>query len=860
MWNQFRRWRRGGADEELEREIQSHLAAEAEERAEAGVPVERAREQARRAFGNQLRVREEWREVWGWGETGRWFRDLRLADRSLRRRPGFFCLAVLALATGIGAASGMFAIVYATLLAPLPYPEYERIVVIHDQLLSDPGSRNLASPGQVQAWREGADSFTSLGGFTDAFFTLTGGGQDAERIPALLASPEVLAILGARPLTGTIYSGIEAGAERGGLLVTESLWRRRFGDTKLNGQTILVDDEATEITGVLPASFQFLDRRYEAIRPLPPLASRSAEANQRFRYLTVLGQLRPGASMAMATKQLAAVARRLGEKFPPTDAERSVAVTSLDEILRGPDRARTWLAMAAVCSLLLMACLNVGSLLLGRNLQRQRELTVRLALGAGRSDLFRQLACEALVLALMGGAAGLLLAELGLRGIGQPAINAAVLTFAAIATAAAAVGIAVLPMRQVEQLGRAGFRQGGMGAAGGEAGILSRGILLGVEVALAMLLMVSAGTAVRSLVRVLETDPGFQPNGAVAMELSMSRRNRPGQEGEAFLRRLEAELLPIPGVRSIGLTNRLPLGGDRSTRAVNIGTAPDAARQEMIEVRRVSPGFLDALGMRLVRGRGLSGGDTPDTSRVALVNQRFAERYFGADDPVGRQLFIQEGLDPQPAEIVGVVNDIRQAGLAADPQPEVYVSIFVHPAPVVTLVVRGVSGTEELLPAVRDRLAQLDPAMALAPAVPLTDLIQGSAGPQRFLAFLLTAFSLLALLLAAVGIYGVATFSVARRRGEIGIRIALGAGTADVVGLVLGWVARVVLAGMVAGSTSSWAVNWGAGRLVNGLDSPGFVEFGAAGILFLAVALLASVGPALSASLVDPVVAQRSAD
>ncbi len=766
----------------------------------------------------------------------------------------------MALATGIGAASAMFAIVYATLLAPLPYPDYERIVVIHDQLLGDPGSRNLASPAQVQAWREGADSFAALGGFTDAFFTLTGGGQDAERIPALLASAEVLAILGAHPLAGRIYSGTETGAARGGLLVSESLWRRRFGDAKLNGQTIVVDDEATEVTGVLPASFQFLDRRYEAIRPLPPLASRSAEANQRFRYVTVLGRLRPGASTARATKQLAAVAQRLGEKFPKIDAGRTVTMTPLDEILRGPNRARTWLAMAAVCSLLLMACLNVGSLLLGRNLQRQRELTVRLALGAGRSDLFRQLACEALVLALMGGAAGLLLAELGLRVFGQPEINAASVAFAAIAAAAAATGISVLPLRQVERLGIAGLRQGGMGAAGSEASMLSRGILLGAEVALAMLLLVSAGTAVRSLIRVLETDPGFQPHGAVAMELSMSRRNRPGQDGEAFLRRMEAELLPIPGVRSIGLTNRLPLGGDRSTRAVSIGAAPDPARQEMMEIRRVSPGFFDAMGMRLVRGRGLSGRDTQDTGRVVLVNHRFAERYFGAGDPVGRQLLIQEGLDPQPAEIVGVVNDIRQAGLAADPQPEVYVSLFVHPAPVVTLVVRGVGGTEELLPAVRHRLAKLDPAMALAPALPLTDLIQGSAGPQRFLALVLTAFSLLALLLAAVGIYGVATFSVARRRGELGIRIALGAGTFDIVGLVLGWVARVVLAGMVVGTGLSLAVNRWAIAYVSGLDAPGFAVVAAAGLLFLATALLAGVGPALSASLVDPAVAQRSVD
>jgi ABC-type antimicrobial peptide transport system permease subunit len=280
----------------------------------------------------------------------------------------------------------------------------------------------------------------------------------------------------------------------------------------------------------------------------------------------------------------------------------------------------------------------------------------------------------------------------------------------------------------------------------------------------------------------------------------------------------------------------------------------------MIEVRRVSPGFFDAMGMHLIRGRMLSSRDMPDTARVALVNQRFADRFFGSDNPVGRQLFIQEGLAPRPAEIVGVVNDIRQAGLAADPQPEVYLSVFVHPSPIITLIIRGAGDTQALIPAVRHRLAQLDPTMPLATALPLTDLIQGSTGPQRFLAFLLTAFSFLALILAAVGIYGVSMFAVARRRAEIGIRIALGAGSFDIVTLVLGWVTRVVLVGMSIGALLSLAANRWAGTRVAGLDSPGLEVIGVAGILFLSTAFLASLGPALSASLVDPAIAQRSAD
>ena len=868
MWDRIARRLRGVPDDELEREIQSHLAAEAEERAQAGTPLQQARLEARRAFGNPTSAKEELRDVWAWTHCERWAKDLRLAGRSLRMRPGFFCLATMALAGGTGAASAMFAIVYATLLQPLPYPNSDRIVVINDQLVNDPASRNLASPGQVKAWTGGASSFEKVGAFTDAFFTITGG-KEAERIPALMASASMLDILGALPTEGRIYSDSDRERGRAQVLVSEALWKRRFGSAKLNGQAIQLDDELTEIVGILPSSFQFLDRRYDVIRQLPPMSERSVEANQRFRYLTVLGRLSHGRSSEQASEQLRAASRRLGELFPTTDAERTVAVTALDEVLRGPSRSRIWLAMAAVCSLLVIACLNVGSLLLGRNLARKGEIALRLALGARRTDIFRQLACEALVLVLAGTGAGLVLAKFGLTFLvriapleisrfGPPVITASVLAFTSIMSLMAAVGITLPPIVQMRVMGRQGWRQNSRGGSGSDANILSRGILLGVEVALAMLLIVGAGTAVRTLVRLLDTDPGFQTSGALALELSLSPRNGPGQRGREFLRGLEAELLAIPGLQSIGLTNRLPLGRDRSMRPVNIGPSADSARQEMIEVRRVSPGFFRVMSMSLIRGRVLSNRDTPDSPRVALVNQRLANKLFGSDDPVGRQLFIQEGLDPRPAEIVGVVNDIRQVGLAEDPQPEVYLSVFVHPSPNVTLIMRGVGNTQTLIPEVRRRLMQLDPAMPLATALPLTHLIQDSTAPQRFLAFLLTTYSFLALVLAAVGIYGVSSFAVQRRRAEIGIRIALGAGPFDVVTLVLGWVGRVVVTGMfIAVLVSTVATRFVETRVAR-LESPDLAVVGAAAILFLVTALLASLGPALSAALVDPAIAQRS--
>ena len=848
MRNRFYRWLRGASDDELELEIQAHLAAETEEREESGVSGEQARWEARRAFGNRARVKEDLREVWAWGVVERWRKELHLAGRSFRRRPGFFLLATMALAVGMGAASGMYAIVYASLLQPLPYPDAERIVVINDQLVNDPGARNLASPGQVKAWTDGGSSFEKIGAFTDAFFTLTGGGQEAERIPALLASPGMLDVLGARASEGRVYSELDPEDGAGPLLVSEALWKRRFGAAKLSGQTLLVDGEAAEIVGILPAGFRFLDRRYEAIRQGRSLSSRTAEANQRFRYLTVLGRLRPGVSGEQAAEQLGGVARRLGEIFPKTDAERTVVITPLDEVLRGPSRARIWVAMAAVCSLLLIACLNVGSLLLGRNLARRDEMAMRLALGAGQGDIFRQMVCEALVLAGAGTVGGLVMAEFGLAFLvrfappeilrfGEPGISLPVIAFAGVASVVAAFGVASLPFREKYS---------------------SRGVLLGAEVALATVLLVSAGTAVRTLVRTLDADPGFQATGAVAMELSLSSRNSPGQEGREFLRRMDAELASIPGMRGVGLANRLPLGGDRSMRPVNIGAAADSARQEMVEVRRVNPGFFDAMGMRLTGGRLLSERDSPDTARVALVNQRFARRFFGSESPVGRQLFVQEGLAPKAAEIVGVVNDIRQAGLAADPQPEVYLSVFVHPSLNVTVILRGVVEPQALIPEVRRRLAGLDPTMPLAAALPLTELVHGSAAPQRFVAFVLSTFSLLALILAAVGIYGVAAFAVVRRRAEIGIRMALGAGPFDIIALVLGWVMRVVTVGIFVGALLSWGANRWARAGVAALETSGLGVMGGAAVLFFFVALVAALGPALSATLVDLARARRS--
>jgi predicted permease len=341
----------------------------------------------------------------------------------------------------------------------------------------------------------------------------------------------------------------------------------------------------------------------------------------------------------------------------------------------------------------------------------------------------------------------------------------------------------------------------------------------------------------------------------MAVELSTSERYR---SEVSFLRAMAEEVSAIPGMRAAAITNRLPLGDDHSTRPVNMGAKADAARQEMVEVRRVSPGFFEAMGMRLVRGRLLSEADTPETARVALVNERFARRFLGTADPVGRQLFIQEGLSPAPAVIVGVVNDLRNASMAADPRPEVYLSIFVHPSPNVALVVRGSGSTAALMPEVRRRLARLDPKMPLSAAMPLEALVENSAAPQRSLAYLLSVFSLLAGVLAAVGVYGVSAFAVMGRMGEIGIRMALGAGPVRIVVLVLRRVAAVVAAGMALGVALSVVANRWAQSLMAGIDGPRMTVIGAALLMFLVAAVLASLGPALRAASVDPSIAQRS--
>jgi hypothetical protein len=502
MWQWIRGWFRAVSESEIERELRSHLEAEAEELEESGMTGEQARREARLAFGNPVSAREQVREVWVWMVVERWMRDLRLAARSLLRRPGFLLLATAALAVGMGAATGMFAIVHATLLKPLPYPDPERIVVLNDQLVSDRGALNLASPGQVGAWTEEARSFARIGAATDAFFVLTGGGREAERIPALLASPELLEILGVRVSEGRLYTEAADAAEERLLLVSEALWRRRFGEAKLQGQTLEVDGQAQEIAGILPGSVPLLGRRFDVIRRLPRRSELEPEARQRFRYLTVLGWLRPGASIQAATSELAAVAERLGRRFPKTDAGRVVAVTPLDEVERGASRPRILFAMVAVCTLLLIACLNVGSLMVGRNLARRGEIKTRLALGAGLGDVARQVSCEGLLLSLAGSALGLGLARAGLAWfaryapvevlrLGEPGLTAPVLLFAGGVAVLGALGIVVAPLPQLMAMRRDGLREGARGAWG--EGVAVRNTLLGAEVMLAVLLIVSAG-------------------------------------------------------------------------------------------------------------------------------------------------------------------------------------------------------------------------------------------------------------------------------------------------------------------------------------------------------------------------------
>jgi len=861
---------RNGVEREMEDEMRFHLDMEADELARFGADPDAATRIARRRFGGVARFQDEAREARGgwWLEELR--QDTRYALRVLGRGRAFVAVAVLTLALGVGANTAIFSVVHGVLLRALPYPEPSRLVAIQSVIRGSPSS---VSPADFLDWRSQAHSFAGLAAHYVSTTNLTGGGEP-ERLTQARVSANFFDVLGVRPARGRGFvEGEDALTAPRVAVLSDGLWRRRFAaDPSIIGRTIDLDDAPTTVIGIASAEVRIPDNvdlwlttRFEPNDVSP--RSRGA------RWIGVLGRLAPGSSLGSASAEMSAIAARLERLDPRHNLNVTSHVMPLQEQLVGEFRKPLIVLLGAVGFVMLIACVNVASLSLGRTAGREVELSVRTALGAGRGRLARQILTESVVLSVGGGITGLVLAVLGTRALVALApgdlplvdavhVDGVVLAFALALTIASGVLFGVIPAIHGSRHGAgAGLRAGGRGNSLG-AGRLRQALVV-AEVALAIALLAGAGLLLRSFDQLTAVDPGFQPLHVSTFAVSLSPVRYPdAARREQFASLLLSRLDRLPGVRASGISFSLPLSGGGFSLTFAIGGRPEATGEDEphAQIRIATPGYFRTMGIPLLRGRGFTAEDRAGGDNVLLISAQAARRYWPNEDPIGQTLETGWHRDGHAlgGRIVGVVGDVRQFSLAARPQPEVYAPLAQWPLDELSVVVRSPAPEATMLAAARDVVHQLDSSLPVYDARPLSDLVRESIAERRFYATLLGSFATLALVLAAVGIYGVIAYSVQQRRRELGIRIALGASWSQVVAMVMRQGMALTLLGAGVGLACAGLLTRVLRGQLFGVSATDPLTFLAVPLLLIVVAAVACLVPARRAISVDPASALRA--
>lgn len=811
------------------------------------------------------------------------FRDARFGLRLLARKPGLTLVAVAVLAIGIGANTTVFGIIDSVLVEPLDYPESDRLVQVWERN-QHTGEQSWVYYGNYLDWQARSRAFESM-----AIYNLweanVWGDPEPERVKTAWVTTSYFPMLGAEPALGRVFTAAEEAPDAPRVVViSHSLWQRRFGgDMDVLGAPLQTSEGTVEVVGVLPEGFRHPGppglEQPELFIPNVAWAGRDAERSG-YTWERVIGRLAPGFDLARAQREMDGIAARLATEHPKTNAQRGIALEPLSHHVLGDLRTELRLLMVAVGLVLILVCANVSSLVTVRSMGRRREMAVRSALGAPRTQLIRQLVVESALLAMAGTGLGLLLAHWAsqvLRGQeqwGLPRLDEVAIDTSAIAYAVAAAGLGIVLFGLVPALSalRRGplhphLKDGGRGVAPGQQ-VLQRALVVG-EVALALTLVVGAGLIVRSYQAIIDTDPGFQPENTVTVELAQSG---PRYEESAarqhfwdtLLSRLEAE----SGVHAAGAVTLPPLQthDDAPTVYEVEGREPPPAGQEpTAQLVIVTPGYVQAMGLTVLEGRELSPRDRADTEGVVVVNRSLANKLWPDDSAVGRRLRLpvdrgswwRESTDKDWLTVVGVVADVRLFGLDAEPVPEIYRAFAQEPWTGMTLVVRGDASPESLRELIRGHARAIDPNQPLVRFTTMDAVYDRSLARRRLLSSVLAGFAGIALLLASIGIYGLMAWSVTQRTREIGIRVAIGARAADILRMVLAQSGRLAAFGVAIGLPLAWLLTRVMSSLlfgVSGLDLPTWVG----AILALAsIAFLAGLLPAWRAAKVDPLVALR---
>ncbi|WP_164021677.1 ABC transporter permease [Pyxidicoccus trucidator] len=787
--------------------------------------------------------------------------DVRLSLRRMRREFAFTLVVVATLALAIGATTSVFSVVYQVLLRPLPYAAPEQLVRLFQS--SPQRERMGVSLHALQAWRERTPSFLGLEGMTLRDFTLTGDGP-AERVRAARATAGLLSMLGVRPVFGQTFGPeTEVAGRDQVVLLSHELWQRRFGGSPdVVGRTLLLSGKVYTVLGVLPAGF----RLAPGVDAWTPLALDLAGGERpEALWLRALGRLRPGVSVERAREELAGVAASMAHEAAYAEEAPGVRLFPLHAQVVESTREPLWLLAGVVALVLLVACANVANLLLARASAREREVSVRAALGAGRAQLMRQFLVESVLLALAGGAAGLLLALWGLDLL-RALIPGEVLPPESLRLEphmlAIAAGLSLLTsllfglvpaLRAARADGRGalGGLRGGRGATGqGRA----RAVLVVVQVALALVPLVGAGLMLRTLHSLYSVPLGFEPRGVTVADVFVPREKYPDVESRrGVLASVLERVRGLPGVQSAGLASTVPLWGRTGLASVLLPGEPAAVAdtRELSHFRTASDGYFATLGMPIKEGRGIEASDGAGTAPVAVVNETFARRYFPGRSAVGQRVKLT--LDGESfREVVGVVGDVHHDSVDEAPASEVYLPVGQFEVLYMLLTVRSTQGLDVLAPVLRQELRAVDPDLPLVQLRSMVDLVDASLGSTQVLGTLLVAMAVLGLVLAGVGLYGVLAYSVSQRTRELGIRIALGATDGQLVWLVVRQGVRLAALGVVLGLVGAAMLARSLASQLHGVDTFDAFTFGGVPLLLGAVALLASWLPARRALSVPP--------
>ena len=859
-------------DQEFTEEIQAYLDMLTEEKIRQGLTPREARRNALVEIGGVEQVQEKVREIRMGQFIETAWRDVRFGARALVHSPIFSVVTVLSLALGIGANTAIFSVVNGLLLRPLPYPEPEHLVhVWHTPpQQSFPGlDRFSVSPANYFDWKAQSSVFEQMAVYGYTGLSLSTSNDPLPLIAATVSS-DFFSVLRSNAMQGRTFTPDEEQPGRDQVVViSHALWQRAFGaNPNIVGQTLTLNSRSFTVVGIMPARFEF-PREAELWVPLA-WDEKERQVRSIHDYL-VIARLKQNVSPQQAHAEMSTISSRLEQQYPEENKGWGSVVIPLHEDLVGDMRTALLVLFCAVGFVLLIACANVANLMLARGANRQKEMAVRIALGAGRARLVRQLLTESVLLAVIGGLLGLLLAVWGSRMLvrlgGLPTssdigIDMWALGFTLLVSFAAGIIIGIVPALQFTRTSISDTLKQGSGRTGGSPiKQHTRKALVVSEVALSLVLLIGAGLMIRSFWKLQNVDPGFDTSNALTMSVGLSyiRYSEPHQQ-LAYIDRAIEQIRAVPGVVSVGATTVVPLAGGGSTQPFSIEGRPTGAiaEQPMAQTRYISPDYFRAIGIPLRQGRFFSDQDRDNSVPVIIISDAMARRFWPGENPIGKRLTPSFHSEQGAREIVGIVGDIKTSGLDVDAAAMMYLPVKQAPRPFTSFVVRTASNPENLIQPVSRAIYSIDKEQALTDVQTMDQVLNQSLSGRRFNMTLLLTFAGLALLLAAVGVYGVMNYTVTLRRRELGIRMALGAEATDVLRLVLRQGLTLTLIGVGAGLISAYALTRLMASLLYGVTATDYLTFASVSAVLIAVGLVASYVPARRATKVNPTIALRA--